>query len=88
MELTEKQLRKIDITRQLLSAPESPAPPDDRWHRDVGRRELDQLMNVLSTIKVHIPVWQGAPIIETDLADVVRFPTSFCPEDMVILERD
>lgn len=86
MELTEKQQKKIDITRQLLSAPAS--LPEDRWHRDVGRRELDQLMKVLSTIKVRIPAWQEAPIIETDLADVVKFPTAFCPEKMVILERD
>ena len=60
---------------------------EDNWHRDVSRPELGDLMKLLETIKVIVPAWQGSPIIETTLADVVKHPTAFCPHLMEFLGR-
>jgi len=60
------------------------SPPECRWHKDEGRPELDHLMQRLSQIKVKVPAWQGSPLIETNLADVVKHPTAFCPDQLTL----
>jgi len=58
------------------------------WHRDVERPELAELMIILETVPVRVQSHQGAPTINTTLADVLKHPTAFCPHTLQFVSTE
>lgn len=52
------------------------------WHRDAWMQEMKDLMEILDKVRVKVQHHQGAPTVHTTLAQVVRYPTAFCPETL------